>query len=297
MAVCRNNYVLIKKTNVFLGDLNKNFICKRCLSSYTSENMLLLHKQKRGDDDITTNRTSSDTHNQWKKHFHKIPLFFRICSDIEADIEKDNSSIGNKITIIYKQVPLCNGYRIVSELEDVLKSGYCIYPLGYANVNRFVDDNINLENKIAIYFKNNNKDIIMTEKDEEDYIKNTICRFCEKAIECDKVRDHCHLTGKNRGPAHNTCNINVTQEQSSFITFKFQIFSIYDCHMFSKKLVDKTNDKVKFDTTPQTNEDYISVTCGCIRFIDSYRFSLDSLDELVQNLDVAAFKNLEKRIF
>ena len=26
--------------------------------------------------------------------------------------------------------------------------------------------------------------------------KNKNCRFCEKNFESDKVRDHCHLTGK-----------------------------------------------------------------------------------------------------
>ena len=100
----------------------------------------------------------------------------------------------------------------------------------------------------------------------------------------DKVRDHCHLTGKYRGPAHNTCNINVTQKQSNFIPFIFHNFSNYDCHMFFKKLVDKKNDKVKFDTIPRTNEEYISVTYGCIRFIDSYRFLSSGLDKLVETL-------------
>ena len=41
--------------------------------------------------------------------------------------------------------------------------------------------------------------------------------------------------------------------------------------MFFIKLVDKKNDKVKSDIIPKTNEEYISVTYSCIRFIDSYR--------------------------
>ena len=41
--------------------------------------------------------------------------------------------------------------------------------------------------------------------------------------------------------------------------------------MVFKKLVDKKNDKAKSDIIPKTNEEYISVTYGCIRFIDSYR--------------------------
>ena len=82
----------------------------------------------------------------------------------------------------------------------------------------------------------------MTEEDEQDYGRN-ICRFCEKEIISDKVRDHCHLTGKYRGPAHNTCNIIVTQDQSSFIPFLFHIFSNYDFHLFVKTLVDEKNVK------------------------------------------------------
>ena len=41
---------------------------------------------------------------------------------------------------------------------------------------------------------------------------------------------------------------------------------------FLKKLVDKKNDNLKFEIIPKTNEEYISVTYGCIRFTDSYRF-------------------------
>ena len=40
--------------------------------------------------------------------------------------------------------------------------------------------------------------------------------------------------------------------------------------MLFQKLVDKKSDKVKFDNIPKTNEEFISVTYGCIRFIDSY---------------------------
>ena len=134
----------------------------------------------------------------------------------------------------------------------------------------------------------------MTNQDEEDYRSNNICRFCEKEIISDKVRDHCHLTGIFRGPAHSKCNINVTQDQSNFIPFVFDNnFSNYDCHMFFKKLVDEKNDKVKFDIIPKTNEEYISVTYGCIRFIDSYRFQSNSLDALVKTLVDNSHKTLK----
>ena len=71
------------------------------------------------------------------------------------------------------------------------------------------------------------------------------------------------MTSNYRGPAHSKCNINVTQEQSNFIPFVLHNFTNYDCHMFFKKF---------------------SVTSGCIRFIDSYRFLSSSLDSLVKTL-------------
>ena len=66
---------------------------------------------------------------------------------------------------------------------------------------------------------------MMTEEDEEGFENITVCRLCEK-FESDKVRDHCHLTRKYRAPAHNTCNINVTQKQNILIPFIFHNFSI-----------------------------------------------------------------------
>ena len=179
-------------------------------------------------------------------------------------------------------------------MEDVPKSGYRKSPLGYNKVDWFVDEVIKLENQMAFYFVNTNKDIITTEEDEEVYKIDNICRFCEENNESDEIRDHCHSTGKYRGPAHSICNINVTQNQSNFILFLFHNFSNYDCHILFKKLVDLKNDKVKFDIIPKTNEEYISVNYGCIRFIDSYRFLSSSLDSLVKTLVDNSNKTLKK---
>ena len=50
--------------------------------------------------------------------------------------------------------------------------------------------------------------------------------------------------------------------------------------------------KIIFDIIPKTNEEYISVTYGCIRFIDSYRFLSSGLDSLVK----ALVDNSDKRL-
>ena len=45
------------------------------------------------------------------------------------------------------------------------------------------------------------------------------------------------------------------------------------------------NNKVKFKIILKRNEDYTSVTYGCIKFNDSYRFLSSSIGELVKNFD------------
>ena len=70
--------------------------------------MLMIHKPKCEKNDVTTIRTSSESHLQWKSHFHRNPLYFRKYTDFEADKEIDNSSIGNKTTNIYMNNNQCS---------------------------------------------------------------------------------------------------------------------------------------------------------------------------------------------
>ena len=183
--------------------------------------MVMKYKPKCESKDMTTIRNSTESHLHWKKRVHKNPLCFRIYADFEADNEIVKFSVGNKTTDIYKQNPILNGYHKESKLEDVFKSGYYKYPLGYNNVDWFVDEVRQLENKIAFFLKNTNKDITMTKKDEEDYSNIINCRFCEKNIKSDEVTDHCHLTGNYRGPAQNKCNINVIQKKNKKVLSRF----------------------------------------------------------------------------
>ena len=129
LLIYKNHFALVRKLIVSLGYHHKTFICRRCLNSYTSEIMVLLHKPRCENNDITIIRTSPESHLHWKEHFHKNPLYFRTYAVFEADNEKDNSSVRNKTTNIYKQSRILNGYRIISELEIILKSGYYKSPL------------------------------------------------------------------------------------------------------------------------------------------------------------------------
>ena len=45
------------------------------------------------------------------------------------------------------------------------------------------------------------------EKKKKQYEKETECWICKEDLNDDKVRDHCHVTGRYRGAAHNSCNL------------------------------------------------------------------------------------------
>ena len=64
-------------------------------------------------------------------------------------------------------------------------------------------------------------------------------------------------------------------------------------------MVDKTKDRVDFEIILETNEEYISVTYGCIRFFDSCRFLSSGWDSLVKSLvdnSHKTLKNLKEEI-
>ena len=49
-----------------------------------------------------------------------------------------------------------------------------------------------------------NKNLIISEEEEDLFQKSNNCSICKKFISNDKgnIRDHCHVTGKFRGAAH-----------------------------------------------------------------------------------------------
>ena len=65
--------------------------------------------------------------------------------------------------------------------------------------------------------------------------------------------------------------------------------------MFFKKLFDEKIVEVKFTIIPRTNEEYICLTYGCFKVIDSYRFLSYTLEELIKNMDEVDFNILKKK--
>ena len=49
----------------------------------------------------------------------------------------------------------------------------------------------------------------MTREDWNAFHAAETCHVCDKPLKGDSVRDHCHITGKYQGAAHNTCYLKL----------------------------------------------------------------------------------------
>ena len=83
--------------------------------------------------------------------------------------------------------------------------------------------------------KHFNKNLIMSAEENEEFEKSNISWICSKLIENeDKVRDHCHITGKYSGAAHWKCNIKL--KASKQLPVIFHNLRGYDSHLIFKEL-------------------------------------------------------------
>ena len=112
----------------------------------------------------------------------------------------------------------------------------------------------------------------LTPKEMDRYKRSKRCHICIKLFKEDnpKVRDHCHYTGRYRGPAHMKCNLQY--KIPSYIPIVFHSLSGYDAHLFIKELAASSTDEAKMVKEIE------------VRFIDSFKFMSSSLDSLVNNL-------------
>ena len=69
LLIYKNQYVLNKKLHNFIGNQKSNFGCRRFLSSHSIQNVLFEHKQRCDEQEITSIRTSNESHLYWKQTF------------------------------------------------------------------------------------------------------------------------------------------------------------------------------------------------------------------------------------
>ena len=307
LLLYENHYCLITNLYNFCRN-NEHYTqsCRRCLNTYGDQTKLEEHMlgciQQKVCNISYMQPKQKIKFNDWHM---KIDPPMWIAADFECMnipinnnnnnddnvYDHNNNGVTDKLFI---NKPVAIGYNIVKnpgyENLNLEKDGYIKY-FGEDCVEWFINEMLEIESYMKTYFKNEveiNLDTIPENFDQ------TTCWLCEKNFKLEDmkenpiVKDHCHLTGRFRGLAHNNCNLNTRKAHTSFVPILFHNISGYDCHLIFEKVVNMATEKnIKIndnDIIAKSSENYISVKIGCLMFLDSYRFLDASLDKISTTL-------------
>ena len=266
----------------------------RCLQHVSSE--IILEKYK--SDCLVVNgeqRVKLDSgYFEFKNYANnKLHVPFKIYADFECILKKcDNivHSCDSSWNVKKSEyVPCGFGYKVVC-VDDRFSKDVVVYR-GVDCVKKFIAcilDEYEYCKKICKNFFN--KSLIMSAK-EEEMLKNACsCWICGRLFDLmdEKVRDHCHISGKFRGAAHFSCNANF--KISKKVPVVFHNLKGHDGHLIMKEL---SNFGVSIDVIPCGLEKYMAfIVNRWLVFVDSMQFMNSSLDALVGNLGSGDFKCL-----
>ena len=314
------HYVLIKDFNKFMYNQTKHkerkHFCMYCLQCFSSERVLNNHKenciQVNGQQAIKM--PDKDNNILKFNNFHKQqPVPFVIYADFEAITEKIQGCQQNNESSYaeaYQRHTDCGyGYKVVYCYDDKYTKPIQLYR-GEKAVYKFMENMLE-EVKYCkkVMKKHFDKPLRMTKEDEDEFKKATTCHICDKKYtEKDiRVRDHCHITGKYRGSAHQDCNLKLRINPKEIkIPVIFHNLRGYDSHFIMQEIgaivkkhayKNKKGEEKQMDINaiPNNMEKYMAFMLGNhLTFIDSFQFMSSSLDKLVSNLPEEALKYTNK---
>ncbi|XP_043485181.1 uncharacterized protein LOC122513018 [Leptopilina heterotoma] len=291
------HYVWIKDLSKLVGSQlskhrSKKYICDRCLHYFGSDLMRTEHEENCRKMNDTRIRLPNPGKNfvEFKNFDSKERVPFIIYADCESLlIPADSPQEESNTVVIQNHKTLSIGFYVKCGFDDTL-SIYKASPRDEENPAKWFSKELkDLADNLDIRFQNPVPMEVLSLQQLTDFRYASTCHICKKKFAHSdiKVRDHCHLTGKYRGPAHQDCNINY--HESSTIPVVFHNLSGYDAHFIIKAIATEFDGKV--DLLPINKEKYISFTKNIkgssikFRFIHSFKFMASSLDKLASYLD------------
>ena len=189
---------------------------------------------------------------KFENYFKQIPVSFKIYADFECNLKKVKCNEGSYTEKYQDHIPCSFAYKIVC-IYDKLTKLTIIYRgenAAYEFIKSILEEYKYCKKIMKKHF---NKNLIMTEE-EDLFQKSNNCWICKKFIsnDEDKVRDHCHITGKFRGAAHRNCNVNF--QLAKKVPVIFHNLKNYDSHLIFNE-IDKFDVKIK--VIPNGLEKYV----------------------------------------
>ncbi|XP_033762615.1 uncharacterized protein LOC117344073 [Pecten maximus] len=287
----KTHYCLIRDLNRFLSRTktrqNEHFFCPLCLHGFRRKDLLNAHKEYCGK--FGTQKTTLPAEGSMESvlHFKEIHKQMKVPFVIYADFEcysepahicsQDPSESNSTVTT--KFTPCSFGY-VRASIDERYDKPPIIYR-GSNVVETFINYLMEEEREIQ-HILEDIEPMVMTQEDQETFDNTAKCYLCNNYFKNnkDKVRDHCHVTGKFRGAACNKCNLQF--KQPKHIPVFLHNMSRFDGHILCDAIGKYKEQNIT--CIAQNMENYISFSLGNLRFLDSCRFMPSSLDTLVTNL-------------
>ena len=203
-----------------------------------------------------------------------------------------------------KHTPSGYGVYIKSIDDSVFTSRYISKTFKGDVAKDFVDQVLGIRKEVdRIPVRN----MEMTDDDVEYHIHADKCWICSGMIDdkptvtknkenydMTKVRDHCHFTGKYRGPAHQKCNLKLRRQK--FVPVIFHNLKGYDSHFLINAFRGLSED---IDAIPESAQKFKTLSLkkpsiklddrsrkyfSTIKFLDSFEFKKKALSKLTKEI-------------
>ena len=288
------HYCLIRNFSRLMGKRtnyeHKQYYCYNCLHGFIREDLLKDHRElcsKKRAQRFDFPKDGETT--KFKNIRNQLNVPFVVYCDFEcctSQIQTCQNQPAPSTEAYQHHEP--SGFCFLSVCDNPIFNQPPVVYRGDNAVDKFFDALMKEEWRIRKILKDP-KAMVMTQEDQVNFQQAGQCHICHQPLQLDRVRDHDHLTGKYRGAAHNTCNLNFKYEKlnekikdSFIIPVVFHNLRGYDGHLLMQSLGKYQNRRLS--CIPNNSQRYTSFSTGCLRFIDSCQFMSASLEKLVSNL-------------
>ena len=256
------HYCLVKNPSRLLTSQvskrnGKKYFCFRCLNPFWSLESLNKHKEHCNEHEaVKIEVPKKGTMLEFKNYYRSEKVPFIVYADFECYIKPlqtcEPYPKSNYTKQYQKHEPFSFCYYIKCFDNEIYKPELVSYT-GEDAAQKFVEM---LKEHIREITRIPYKEMIFGKEEKEQFDQQTKCWICkEKFGNSDKVRDHCHFTGKYRGAAHKFCNLKY--KRPNFTPVIFHNLSGYDSHLLIKSLRLREGN---IDCIPNNEEKYISFT-------------------------------------
>ena len=209
----KSHYVYIKDFDRFMFQKSKNkskkYFCKSFLQCSSSKNVLTEHKEVCLSINGARSMRLEKGTPEFKNYFKQIPVPFTVYAEFGCNLESVESYEGSYSKRYQDRIPCSFTFKLVC-VDDKFSKSIVVFrgeSAAYEFIKALCKE---YEYCKKVMKKHFNKSLIMSEE-EEQFQSGNSCWICQGIIDDadEKVRDHCHVTGKFRNEAHWSCNINL----------------------------------------------------------------------------------------